>query len=66
MLTHGAMRGCGLTSLVVCGNDKFHDIREKNMTIRSETRTTNIRSLGFWDIRECVTFMGVDITECRV
>ena len=24
MLTHGAMQGCGLTSLVVCINDKFH------------------------------------------
>jgi hypothetical protein len=29
MLTHGAMRGCGLTSLVVCINDKFHDLRER-------------------------------------
>jgi hypothetical protein len=36
MLTHGAMRGCGLTSLVVCINDKLWDIREKNVTIRSE------------------------------
>ena len=35
MLTHGAMRGCELTSLVVCINDKFHDIRERNVTIRS-------------------------------
>ena len=29
MLTHGAMQGCALTSLVVCINDKFCDIREK-------------------------------------
>jgi hypothetical protein len=36
MWTHGAMRGCGLISLVVCINDKFHDIRERNVTIRSE------------------------------
>ena len=36
MLTHGAMRGCGLTSLVVCINDKIRDIRERNVTIRSE------------------------------
>ena len=37
MLTHGAMRGCGgLTSWVVCINDKFCDIRERNVTIRSE------------------------------
>ena len=55
MLTHGAMRGCGLTSLVVCINDKFCDIRERNVTIRSEIWTTNIRSLGFQDVRECVT-----------
>jgi len=25
MLTHGVMRGCGLTSLVVCINDEFRD-----------------------------------------
>ena len=36
MLTHGAMRGCGLTFLVVCINDKFRDLRERNATIRSE------------------------------
>ena len=36
MLTDGAMRGCGLTSLVVCINDQFCDIRERNVTIRSE------------------------------
>ena len=55
MLTHGAMRGCGLTSLVVCINDKFCDIRERNVTIRSEIWTTKIRSLGLQDIRECDT-----------
>ena len=55
MSTHGAMWGCELTSLVVCINDKFHDIRERNVTIRSEIWTTNIRSLGFHDIREWVT-----------
>ena len=54
ILTHGAMRGCGLTSLVVCINDKICDIRERNVTIRSEIWTTNIRSLGFQDIREWV------------
>ena len=59
MLTHGAMRGCGLTSLTVCINDKFHDIRERNVTIRSEIWTMNIHSLGFWDIRECMTFQGL-------
>ena len=36
ILTHGTMRGCGLTSLVVCINDKIRDIRERNVTIRSE------------------------------
>jgi hypothetical protein len=55
ILTHGVMQGCGLTSLVVCINDKIRDVRERNVTIRSETWTTNIRSLGFHDIRERVT-----------
>jgi hypothetical protein len=36
ILTHGAMQGCGLTSLVVCINDKICDIRERKVTIRSE------------------------------
>jgi hypothetical protein len=36
MLTHGATRGCGLTFLVVCINEKNCDIRERNVTIRSE------------------------------
>jgi hypothetical protein len=36
ILTHGGMRGCGLTSWVVCINDKLHDIRKRNVTIRSE------------------------------
>ena len=55
MLTHSAMRGSGLTSWMVCMNDKFCDIRERNVTIKSEILTTNIRSLQFWNIRECVT-----------
>ena len=59
ILTHGTMRECGLTFLVVCINDRIHDIRERNMTIRSEIRTMNIRSLGFEDIRECVTLWGL-------
>ena len=42
----------GLTSLVVCINDKFRDIRERNVTIRSEIWTMNIRPLGFLDMRE--------------
>ena len=49
MLTHGAIRGCGLTSLMVCIYDKICDIRERNVT------TTNTCSLCFQDIRECVT-----------
>ena len=36
ILTLGAMRGCGLTSLVVCISDKIRDIRERNVTVRSE------------------------------
>ena len=52
MLTHDAMRACGLTSLVVCTNDKIRDLRVRKVTIRSEICATNIRSLGFRDIRE--------------
>ena len=55
MLTHGAMWGCGLTSLVVYIDDEFRGIRERNATIRNGIWTTNIRSLGFWDNREWVT-----------
>ena len=65
MLTHGAMQGCGLTSLVVCINDKFRDIRERNVTIRSEIWTTNICSLGFRDIRECVTLWRLIFQSLR-
>jgi hypothetical protein len=36
ILTHGVIRGCGLTSLMVCINNKIYDIREKILTIRSE------------------------------
>jgi len=37
MLTHGAMQGCGLPSLMVCIDDKKNqDKREGNVTIRSE------------------------------
>ena len=55
ILTHGAMRGCGLTYVMVCNNDKINDIRERNVTIRSEIWTAIIRSLEFWDIRELGT-----------
>ena len=54
ILTHGAMRECGLTSLMACINDNICDVREKNVTNRSEIWTTNIRSLGFHDTREWV------------
>ena len=59
MLTHDTMRECELTSLVVCINDRFCDIREWNVTINSEIWTTNIHSLRFRDIRECVTLWGL-------
>ena len=56
ILTHDAMQGCGLTSLVVCINSKIHDdIRERSVITRSEIWTTNIRSLRFQDIRDWVT-----------
>ena len=38
---------------------KKNYIRERNVTIRSEIWTTNIRSLGFWDIREWVILWGL-------
>ena len=59
ILTHGAMQGCGLPSLAVCINDKICDIRERNVTIRSEIWSMNIRSLAFQDIREWVTLRKV-------
>ena len=65
MWTHGVIWACGLTSLVVCFDDKFHDIKERNVAIRSEIWTTKICSLGFHDIREC-DIMEVDITKFRV
>jgi hypothetical protein len=65
MLTHGAMWGCGLASFVVCIFDTFCDIRERNVTIRSEIWTTNMRSLGFHDIRECVTLWGLILRSLR-
>ena len=36
ILTDGAIRGCGLTSLVVCINDKNCDIKVRDVTMRSE------------------------------
>ena len=66
ILTHGAMRGCGLTSWVVCINDKLHDIRKRNVTIRSEVWTANICSLGFRNIREWVTLWGLILQSLSV
>jgi hypothetical protein len=36
MLTHDAMRGFGLTSLVVCNTNRLYNIKERNVTIKSE------------------------------
>ena len=66
MLTYGATRGCGLTSWVVCINDKFCDIKERNVTIRSEIWATHIcspRVLGYYIVSDIVE---VDITRFRV
>jgi hypothetical protein len=66
MLTHGTMRGCGLSSwALVCVHDKFHDLRERNVTRRSEVWTTNIHSLGFQDIRDCVTLWRLILRSAR-
>ena len=51
--------GVDLTSLVVRINDKIYDIRKRNVTVRSGIWTTNMRSLGFQDIREWVTLWGL-------
>ena len=64
ILTHGAIRGYGLTSSVVCINDKILDIGESNAKVRSDVWT--IHSLGFRDIREWVILWRVDITEFKV
>ena len=37
---------------MACINDEIRDIRERNVTIRSEILTMNIHSLGLQDIRE--------------
>jgi hypothetical protein len=63
MLTYGAMWGCGLNSWIVCINDKICDIRERNVTTRSDIWTTNICSLGFRDVREWVTLWGL-VLQC--
>ena len=52
ILTHGTMWRCEFTSLMIYINDKLRDIRERSVTIRSENWPTNIRSLGFQNIRE--------------
>ena len=59
MLTDCAMRRFGLTFWVVFINGKNRDIRKRSVTIRNEIWTTNIRSLEFHDIRECVTLWGL-------
>ena len=54
--TYWQMVQCeGVSWLLGCINDKIRDIRERNVTARSEIWNTNIRSLGFQDIRERVT-----------
>ena len=65
-MTRGIMQGCGWNFLVVCINGKIHDTRERNVTMRSDIWTKNIRSLGFWDIRELSDITEVDIIESRV
>ena len=57
ILIHGAMHNVRVwvDFFGICINDKICDTRERNVPIKSEIWTTNIRSLGFWDIREWVT-----------
>ena len=62
----GAMRRCGLTSWVVCFSDKFHDVRERNLTIRSEDLNYKHpfpRVSGYWKVCD---IMEVDIMKFRV
>ena len=44
---------------------KFRDVRERNVATRSEIWTTNIRSLGFRDIREWVPLWGLILRRLR-
>ena len=56
----------GLTSLAACINDKIRDVRERNVTIRSETMNYEHplpRDLGYYRVSD---IMEVDITEFRV
>ena len=50
------MWACGFNSLVVYFYVNTRDIREEYMTTRSELYTEDIRSLGFRDVREGVTW----------
>lgn len=57
--THGTIRGCGLTSLVICTNGKTHDVRKTNATIRTDIWIKNICSVGFRDIKlTCERLLG--------
>jgi hypothetical protein len=53
-LTHGVMWGCGLTSLVVCINDKIRDIREK-CDNKEQDLNYGHPFPRVWDIREWMT-----------
>ena len=51
---------------MVCINAKTHDVREGNVTIRSEIRTKNICSLGFREIGRRSDITEADAMEVRV
>ena len=64
MLAHGVMWGYGLTSLVVCINDKFSDIREsdnKEWDLNHEHLFPRVSGN-----RRVCDIMDIDITKFKV
>ena len=65
MMTTWCVQACGLNTLVVYFNVETHVYERRNVTIRSEIETMNIRSLGFRDVREGVTLRRLILWSLR-
>ncbi len=63
ILTHGAMQGCGLTSLMACINDKICDIEERNKEWNLNYKRPLPRVWGYWRVSD---IMRVEIMEFSV
>jgi len=57
ILTHGAIRGCGLISMVVCINGKTHN-KEEKCDNKEWDLNYEPPFLGAQDIRDWVTYKG--------